>query len=58
MVTLGSLALVGSLPRDGVSIKILVVVAPGTESEGFLPGRYPVGKQREPGRHPVTVRRK
>ena len=28
MVRLGSFALVGGLPRDGVSIKILVIVAP------------------------------
>ena len=29
-----------------------------TEGEGFSPGRCPVGKQCEPGRHPVTARRK
>ena len=30
----------------------------GMESEGFLPGRCPMGKQRGPNRHPATVRRK
>ena len=30
----------------------------GTEGEGFLPGRCLMGKQRRPGRHPVTAHRK
>ena len=30
----------------------------GMESEGFLPGRCPMGKQRGPNRHPATFRRK
>ena len=30
----------------------------GTEGEVFLPGRYPKGKQHEPGCHPATARRK
>ena len=30
----------------------------GTKGEGFSPGRCHVGKQRGPGRHPATARRK
>ena len=81
MVRLGSLALIGGLPRDGVPIKNWLlwhlvninlnmsevsdkkslnndVKEAGTEGEGFLPGKCPMGKQRGPGHHSAIARSK